>query len=227
MSMALTSVTSDHFVYTLGLSLVMLTVVGGIGYVSGALFGGLLAGGGFALIVGTFNDLSIEHPVHAETFSILSHLFLVMTALIGIGVGHNPSGNLFVIFHAQRPPGPRPEVRYAAVAVHRRALRPDLRRRHRHLDLRHRADGVLARAARRSVRRCGPRSCSARRSSAARRTTRSELVGIDAACPEALGEHLDRRLGLPARHRQSGRRRGRRTVGTHPTTEEDAQHVPV
>jgi len=226
MSMALTSVTSDHFVYTLGLSLVMLTVVGGIGYVSGALFGGLLAGGGFALIVGTFNDLSIEHPVHAETFSILSHLFLVMTALIGIGVGDNPSGNLFVIFRAQRRLARAPEVRYAAVAV--TVVLYVLT-----------YVGVIGTwtfgivltvfwlalpaigTALRPEKLLDPEEL------AARRTTPLELVGIDAAYPESLGEHLDRRLGLPARHRSVRPTTPATHVGTHPTTEEDAQHVPV
>jgi ABC-type branched-subunit amino acid transport system permease subunit len=226
MSMALTSVTSDHFVYTLGLSLVMLTVVGGIGYVSGALFGGLLAGGGFALIVGTFNDLSIEHPVHAETFSILSHLFLVMTALIGIGVGQNPSGNLFQIFHAQRRLARAPEVRYAAVAVtvvlyvltYVEVIGTW-------------TFGIVLMVfwlalpaigtALRPEKLLGPEEL------AARRTTPLELVGIDAAYPEALGEHLDRELGLPARHRTLPPSPRAAHVGTHPTSEEDAQHVPV
>ncbi|MDN4172158.1 ABC transporter permease [Nocardioides sp. SOB77] len=230
MSMALSSVTADHFVYTLSLSLVMLTVVGGIGYVSGALVGGLLAGGGFALIVGSFNELSIEHPVHAETFGVLSHLFLVLTALIGIGVGDNPSGNMHAIFRGQRVLARAPEVRYAALALTTvlyalaytevigtwtfsllvlvlwlalPAIGTALR-----------AEKILP-----------PEAV------AARRATPLELVGIDTPYPPLLAEHLDRELGLPARHRATvpappvADATARTTTG--PVAGEEAQHVPV
>ncbi|WP_244928798.1 ABC transporter permease [Nocardioides sp. W7] len=221
MSMALSSVTSEHFVYTLSLSLVMLTVVGGIGYVSGALFGGLLAGGGFALVVGTFNELSIEHPVHTETFSLLSHLFLVATALIGIGVGENPSGNLYQIFGSQRLLSRAPEVRYAALGLTAVlyvltfvevigtwtfgiALMV--------LWLALPALGTALRP----TRLLTPEQLEARR------TTPLELVGIDTPYPETLAEHLDRELGLPARHR------GTTSAPTQPLApQEDVQHVPV
>ncbi|MEV7431783.1 ABC transporter permease [Nocardioides sp. NPDC092400] len=230
MSMALTSVTSEHFVYTLSLSLVMLTVVGGIGYVSGALFGGLLAGGGFALIVGTFNELSIDHPVHAETFGILSHLFLVATALIGIGVGDNPSGNFHQIFHGQRRLARAPEARYAAVAV--TAVLYALAY----------AEVIgtwtftivvlvlwmalpaLATALR-------PHRMLTPEALAARRSAPPELVGIDEPYPPVLAEHLDRELGLPARHRALPVTVAvpAPTGPTRPaaTPEEDTRHVPA
>lgn len=102
MSMALTSVAAENFHIMVSLSLVMLTVVGGIGYVSGALFGGLFAGIGFTITVGAFNDLSLEHPEYADTFSILANLIVVMTATIGIGVAQNPSGFLHEQFHIYR-----------------------------------------------------------------------------------------------------------------------------
>lgn len=218
MSMALSSVSSENFVYVLSLSLVMLTVVGGIGYVSGALFGGLLAGAGYSLIVGSFNDLAIKHPVHADTFGILSHLFLVMTALIGIGVAQNPSGNFAGIFSGQRLLARAPEVRYAAIAV---------------------TVGLYVLAytdvigtwtfstlaivlwmvlpaigsALRGSKMLSPEAL------AARNTTPLELVGIDAPYPDTLGEHLDRELGLPARHRAS--------VPAATNTSERTQNVPV
>lgn len=223
MSMALSSVSSEHFVYVLSLSLVMLTVVGGIGYVSGALFGGLLAGGGFTLIVGTFNDLSIENPVHADTFSILSHLFLVLTALIGIGVAQNPSGNLALIFHGQRMLAKAPEIRYAAIAV-TVALYALA-----YFDV----IGTWTFAtlvlvlwmvlpsigtALRGSKLLSPEAL------AARDATPLELVGIDEPYPDTLAEHLDRELGLPARHREVPR------VTTPPTvasTGEAPVHAPV
>lgn len=201
MSMALTSVTSEHFVYVLSLSLVMLTVVGGIGYVSGALFGGLLAGGGFTLVVGTFNELSIEHPVHAETFGILSHSFLVMTALVGIGVAQNPSGNFFEIFHGQRTLVRAPEVRYTALAV--TVL----------LYLLAYAEvigtwtfGILVVVLWQALPALGralrPDRLLSEDELAARAATPLELLGVDTPYPDRLGERLDRELGLPARHRQ-------------------------
>lgn len=202
MSMALSSVTSDHFVYTLSLSLVMLTVVGGIGYVSGALFGGLIAGAGFSLIVGTFNELGSAHPEHASTFSIISHLILVAVALVGVGVAHNPSGNMSSIFAGHRFLAGAPEVRYAAigvtvvlyglayagvigtwtfgilVAVLWMALPA--------LGLWLRAERLLP-----------PEAL------AARRGVPLELVGVDVPYPDGFGGQLDRTLGLPARARRA------------------------
>lgn len=225
MSMALSSVSSEHFVYVLSLSLVMLTVVGGIGYVSGALFGGLLAGGGFTLIVGTFNDLSIEHPVHSETFSILSHLFLVLTALIGIGVAQNPSGNFAAIFHGHRQLSKAPEVRYVAIAVTLALYALAY------------ADVIgtwtfatlvlvlwaalpAIGSAVRGSKMLSPEAL------ARRDATPLELVGIDTPYPDTLAEHLDRELGLPARHREVP------TVPVRPTlvattTGEETRHVTV
>jgi hypothetical protein len=204
----------------------MLTVVGGIGYVSGALFGGLLAGGGFVLIVGTFNDLSIQHPVHAETLGILSHLFLVATALIGIGVGQNPSGQFHEIFGSQRLLARAPEVRYAAVA----------------------ATVVLYGLAYAGVigawtfsilvltlwavlpllgRVVRPGRMLTPVELAARGAIPLERVGVDTAYPDDLGERLDRELGLPAQHRPAPESSSRAAVRRPATTEEETAHVPV
>lgn len=92
MSTALGSVTPGNFDIFLSLSLLMLTVVAGIGYVSGALFGGLLSGVGFSLIVTTFQNLSSHHGSVHDLFSVLAHIATVSPALIGIGVGANPTG---------------------------------------------------------------------------------------------------------------------------------------
>ncbi len=92
MSMALGSVTPDNFSIFLSLSLLMLTVVAGISYVSGALAGGLLSGVGFSLIVTTFHNLASNHGSVHGLFSFLASFATVSPALIGIGVGRNPSG---------------------------------------------------------------------------------------------------------------------------------------
>jgi branched-chain amino acid transport system permease protein len=94
MSTALGSVTPGNFDIFLSLSLLMLTVVAGIGYVSGALFGGLLAGVGFGLIVSTFQHLASAHGSVHELFTVLANIATVSPALIGISVGANPSGSV-------------------------------------------------------------------------------------------------------------------------------------
>lgn len=94
MSMALGSVTPDNFSIFLSLSLLMLTVVAGISYVSGALMGGLLSGIGFALIVTTFQNLAASHGSVHGLFSFLASFATVSPALIGIGIGRSPSGSV-------------------------------------------------------------------------------------------------------------------------------------
>jgi len=226
MSMALSSVTADHFVYSLSLSLVMLTVVGGIGYVSGALFGGLLAGGGLTLIVGTFNDLAISHPVYADTFSILSHLFLVGTALVGLGVARNPSGTMADIFHNQRTLSRAPEVRYGAVAVT--------------LGLYGLAYAGVINAWVFSIlvlvlwmalpwigTLLRPEKMLDPEVRAARAAAVLELIGIDAPYAQGLAEQLDRELGInPGTHTTDpGAAGGRRRAGL--TARKGARRVPA
>jgi branched-subunit amino acid ABC-type transport system permease component len=92
MSMALGSVTPDNFDIFLSLSLLMLTVVAGIGYVSGALFGGLLSGVGFGLVVTTFDNLASNYNGLHGLFTFLAHFAAVSPALIGISLGRNPTG---------------------------------------------------------------------------------------------------------------------------------------
>lgn len=94
MSMALGSVNPDNFNIFVSLSLLMLTVVSGIGYVTGALMGGLLSGVGFALIVTTFHNLASSHGSVHGLFAFLASFASVSPALIGIGVGRNPSGSV-------------------------------------------------------------------------------------------------------------------------------------
>jgi ABC-type branched-subunit amino acid transport system permease subunit len=82
----------DRFDIFLSLSLLMLTVVGGIGYVSGALFGGLAAGVLFVTLQNTFDKLGVDHPDLEGLFEFLANLTLVLPALMGVSIGRNPTG---------------------------------------------------------------------------------------------------------------------------------------
>jgi branched-chain amino acid transport system permease protein len=117
MSMALGSVTPDNFSIFLSLSLLMLTVVAGIGYVTGGLVGGLLSGVGFGVIITTFQNLASSHADLHGLFSFLAHLATVSPALIGIGLGRNPSGFLHDIFDGYRSIRDRPRLLIGGVAV--------------------------------------------------------------------------------------------------------------
>lgn len=111
------SVAAENFTITASLSLLMLTVVAGIGYVSGALFGGLMSGVGFTIIVGTFNDLAAGQPSMATIYTTLAHVLVVGTALIGIGVGKNPSGVVDDVLESYRHARRARPVMYGALAV--------------------------------------------------------------------------------------------------------------
>ena len=69
----------------------MLTVVGGIGSVAGALMGGILAGTAFQALTSTFSNLSTDAG-GGGFWSVMANLSLVAPALIGISLGRNPSG---------------------------------------------------------------------------------------------------------------------------------------
>jgi branched-chain amino acid transport system permease protein len=92
MSSQLGSVNLDRFDIFLSLGLLMLTVVGGIGYVSGALFGGVLLGVGFVAIQDTFTKLGVDHATLNSVFAFLATLVTVLPAIIGVSLGRNPSG---------------------------------------------------------------------------------------------------------------------------------------
>jgi branched-subunit amino acid ABC-type transport system permease component len=103
MSTALGSVTSDSFYIFLSLALVMLVVVFGVGYVSGALLGGILSGVGFGVIAATFNHLGEHHVDLHGLWLFLGHFAAVAPALIGIGVGRSPGGAVADIAAGYRP----------------------------------------------------------------------------------------------------------------------------
>ena len=82
----------DRFDIFLSLSLLMLTVVGGIGYVSGALVGGLLFGIFFVALQNTFDKLGADHTDLEGLFDFLARLMTVTPALLGVSIGRNPTG---------------------------------------------------------------------------------------------------------------------------------------
>jgi ABC-type branched-subunit amino acid transport system permease subunit len=103
MSSQLGSVNLDRFDIFLSLGLLMLTVVGGIGYVSGALVGGLLLGVGFVAIQDTFTKLGTDHPTLNGVFGFVATLTTVLPAIIGVSLGRNPSGAVHQIVENYRP----------------------------------------------------------------------------------------------------------------------------
>ncbi|MBL7496463.1 ABC transporter permease [Frankia sp. CNm7] len=92
MSAAMVSVNPDRFVIFVSLGLVMTVVVAGIGYVSGAFAGGLLAGVGFVALQNMFDKVGTDHASLSSLFSFLSQFSTVLPALIGIGLARNPTG---------------------------------------------------------------------------------------------------------------------------------------
>jgi ABC-type branched-subunit amino acid transport system permease subunit len=92
MTAQLGSADITRFDIFLSLSLLMLTVVGGIGYVSGALFGGIAAGVLFVALQSTFDKLGVDHPDLEGLFEFLANLTLVLPALMGVSIGRNPTG---------------------------------------------------------------------------------------------------------------------------------------
>jgi branched-subunit amino acid ABC-type transport system permease component len=82
----------DRFDIFLSLSLLMLTVVGGIGYVSGALMGGILFGVLFVALQSTFDKLGADYSDLSGFFEFLARLTTVLPALLGVSIGRNPTG---------------------------------------------------------------------------------------------------------------------------------------
>ena len=86
------TVNSDRFDIFLSLALAMITVVGGIGYVSGALFAGIF-------LIAFIEALNLMLKKFAVDYSSLEAIFMffisavtVLPATIGITMGKNPSG---------------------------------------------------------------------------------------------------------------------------------------
>jgi branched-subunit amino acid ABC-type transport system permease component len=117
MSSTLGSVSAESFPIMGSLSLLMLTVVGGIGYVSGALLGGLMAGAGVVAVVATFHNLAAGSAGLGNIYSTLASVFLVLTALVGMGVGENPSGRAHLVTTTWRRIAPARPVLIGAAGL--------------------------------------------------------------------------------------------------------------
>ncbi|GAA4486480.1 hypothetical protein GCM10023094_42960 [Rhodococcus olei] len=102
MSSAMGSVSGETFTIVISLTLLMLTVVAGIGYVSGAFFGGVMAGVGFSVIMVSFNNLAKAQPDLEGLYLLLGNIAAVSPALIGVGVGRNPSGSVHQVVEGYR-----------------------------------------------------------------------------------------------------------------------------
>jgi hypothetical protein len=100
---ALGSVSGDDFLILSSLVLVMLTVVGGVSYVSGALVGGIVVGVGLSALAGTSGGLAASNQDLAPMFEFLAHLGGLAIALTGLGVRKNPTGVVHALSTAYRP----------------------------------------------------------------------------------------------------------------------------
>jgi branched-subunit amino acid ABC-type transport system permease component len=120
MTAQLGSANLDRYDIFLSLSLLMLTVVGGIGYVSGALFGGILFAVAFVAMQNTFDKLGVDYPDSAGFFEFLAQLTTVLPALMGVSMGRNPTGaveRIVVDFGGLRKAKPVLAVGFAAAAI--------------------------------------------------------------------------------------------------------------
>jgi branched-subunit amino acid ABC-type transport system permease component len=99
-SSASITVNANSYIIYISLTLVMLTVVGGIGNVAGALIGGVLAGVGFQAITSTFQNI---YSLHGGPWNFVANLTLVAPAAIGVSIGRNPSGSVGQIVAGYAP----------------------------------------------------------------------------------------------------------------------------
>ena len=196
----------------------MLTVVGGVSYVSGALFGGVLVGVGLSALTGTSAGLGADIARPRADFVILGHLGALAIALTGIGVNRNPSGVVHAICHAYRPlRGARPWSP-AELAPWALLVGLNLAGVHRRLELRpaDHGGGLLPPGRRRAGHARAGADAPSRSSERARTgETPPELLGLDA--PLTTDERLELDAGArarPRRRRRAGAGRVMPAVGT-------------
>jgi ABC-type branched-subunit amino acid transport system permease subunit len=92
------AVTSDRFSLFESMTMLMLLVVAGAGYVSGGLTAGLLYGAVFVALESIFAKIGQDYSVFRGGSAWLVHFTALAPALIGIGLGRNPSGFLNDVF---------------------------------------------------------------------------------------------------------------------------------
>ena len=88
------AVTSDRFNLFQSMTMLMLLVVAGAGYVSGGLAAGMLYGGVFVALSSIIAKIGQDHPAFHGGSAWLVQFTVLLPALIGIGLGRNPSGFL-------------------------------------------------------------------------------------------------------------------------------------
>jgi hypothetical protein len=86
------TVNSDRFDILLSLSLMMITVVGGIGYISGALFAGIFLIAFVQMLDLTLKKFAVDYSSLEAIFLFFVSVVTVLPATIGITMGKNPSG---------------------------------------------------------------------------------------------------------------------------------------
>jgi branched-subunit amino acid ABC-type transport system permease component len=97
------SVTSARFSLFESMAMLMLLVVAGAGYVSGGLTAGLLYGAVFVALDGILTKLGQDYTAFQGWTNWLVQFTALLPALIGIGLGRNPSGFLNDVFASYRP----------------------------------------------------------------------------------------------------------------------------
>jgi branched-chain amino acid transport system permease protein len=88
------AVTSDRFSLFESMTMLMLLVVAGAGYVSGGLSAGLLYGAVFVTLESILAKVGDDYSALHGLSAWLVHFTALLPALIGIGLGRNPSGFL-------------------------------------------------------------------------------------------------------------------------------------
>jgi len=97
------SVTSDRFSLFESMTMLMLLVVAGAGYVSGGLTAGLFYGAVFVALQGIITKLGQDYTAFQGGAQWLVQFTALLPALIGIGLGRNPSGFLNDVFASYGP----------------------------------------------------------------------------------------------------------------------------
>ncbi|HEV7527181.1 MAG TPA: ABC transporter permease [Acidimicrobiia bacterium] len=97
------AVTADRFSLFESMTMLMLLVVAGAGYVSGGLTAGLLYGAVFVALESVIAKLGDSFSAFHGWSAWLVHFTALLPALIGIGLGRNPSGFLSDSFARYRP----------------------------------------------------------------------------------------------------------------------------
>ena len=96
------AVTSDRFSLFESMTMLMLLVVAGAGYVSGGFVAGLLYGGVFVAMQAVLVKLAHDHQALHGGFLWLARFTTVLPALVGVGLGRNPAGFLDDAFRSWR-----------------------------------------------------------------------------------------------------------------------------